>query len=68
VAEQLLPIGLATGATLVRAVDLDTPITTTDVEIKPSTVFSLRQLQDRWSQGAIADAELLAAVDQLATD
>jgi predicted homoserine dehydrogenase-like protein len=68
VAEQLLPIGLATGATLVRAVDMDTPITTTDVEIKPSTVFSLRQLQDRWSQGAIADAELLAAVDQLATD
>jgi hypothetical protein len=47
---------------------MDTPITAADVEIKPSTVYSLRQLQDQWSQGAIAGAELLAAIDQLATD
>jgi predicted homoserine dehydrogenase-like protein len=67
-AEQLLPIGLANGARVVRPVAMDTPITAADVEIKPSTVYSLRQLQDQWSQGAIADAELLAAVDQLATD
>jgi predicted homoserine dehydrogenase-like protein len=67
-AEQLLPIGLANGARVVRAVAMDTPITGADVEIKPSTVYSLRQLQDQWSQRAIADAELLAAVDQLATD
>ena len=46
----------------------NTPITTDDVEIKPSTVYSLRQLQDQWSQGAIAGSELLAAIDQLATD
>lgn len=67
-AERLLPIGLAAGATVTRAVAMDTPITAADVEIKPSTVYSLRQLQDQWSQGAIADAELLTAVDQLATD
>jgi predicted homoserine dehydrogenase-like protein len=66
--EQLLPIGLASGARVVRAVAMDTPITAADVEIKPSTVYSLRQLQDQWSQGAIAGAELLAAIDQLATD
>jgi len=66
--EGLLPIGLAAGATVTRSIAMDTPITTADVEIKPSTVYSLRGLQDRWSQGAIAESELLAAVDQLATD
>ncbi len=67
-AESLLPIGLANGAKVIRPVAMDTPITSADVEIKPSTVYSLRQLQDQWSQGSIADAELLAAVDRLATD
>ncbi len=67
-AEGLLPIGLAAGARVVRPVAMDTPITTADIEIKPSTVYSLRQLQERWSQGAIAESELLAAIDQLATD
>jgi predicted homoserine dehydrogenase-like protein len=67
-AEGLLPIGLAAGAKVVRPVAIDTPITSADVEIAPSTVYSLRQLQDRWSQGAIAPAELLAAVDALAND
>jgi predicted homoserine dehydrogenase-like protein len=67
-ADGLLPIGLANAARVVRPVAMDTPITLADVEVKPSTVFSLRQLQDQWSQGAIAEAELLAAIDQLATD
>lgn len=67
-AEALLPIGLANGARVVRPVAVDTPITAADVEIRSSTVYSLRQLQDQWSQGAIADPELLAAIDQLATD
>ena len=67
-AEGLLPIGLANAARVIRPVAMDTPITLADVEIKPSTVFSLRQLQDQWSQGAIAEAELLVAIDQLATD
>ncbi len=67
-AEGLLPIGLASGARVTRPVAMDTPITTADVEIKPSTVYSLRQLQDQWSQGAITDDRLLSAIDQLATD
>jgi predicted homoserine dehydrogenase-like protein len=67
-AERLLPIGLASGAKVVRSVAMDSPITFADVEVKPSTVYSLRQLQDRWSQGAIAESELLAAVDRLAGD
>ncbi len=67
-AEGLLPIGLASGARIVRPLAMDTPITAADVEIKPSTVYSLRQLQDQWSDGLIAEPELLSAVDQLATD
>ncbi len=66
--EGLLPIGLANGAKVIRPVTMDTPITTTDVEIRPSTVYSLRQLQDQWSDGSIAEPELLSAIDQLATD
>jgi predicted homoserine dehydrogenase-like protein len=67
-AEGLLPIGLANGARIVRPLAMDTPITAADVEITPSTVYSLRQLQDQWSQGSINDADLLGAVDQLAAD
>ncbi|MEX1335582.1 MAG: SAF domain-containing protein, partial [Candidatus Limnocylindrales bacterium] len=67
-AEGLLPIGLAKGARVVRPVAMDAPITSADVEIEPSTVHSLRRLQDRWTQGAIGDDELLAAVDGLAND
>lgn len=66
--EGLMPIGLAAGATVVRPIARDTPITVADVEIRPSTVYRLRHLQDQWSQGAITEAALLAAVDQLATD
>jgi predicted homoserine dehydrogenase-like protein len=67
-AEGLLPIGLAKGARLVRPVAMDSPISDADVEIAPSTVHRLRQLQERWSDGAISEADLLAAVDQLGTD
>jgi len=67
-AECLLPIGLAKGAKLLRPVKMDTPITCKDVEIKPSTVYSLRQLQEQWFEGAISEAELLKAVDGLARD
>jgi predicted homoserine dehydrogenase-like protein len=66
-AEGLLPIGLAKGARLVRAVAMDSPITCADVEIAPSTVHDLRQLQERWFRAAISDDELLAAVDELGT-
>ena len=67
-AEDLLPIGLAKGARLVRAVPMDTPITRADVETEPSTVASLHRLQELWFEGAIGEPELLAAVDALATD
>lgn len=67
-AEGLLPIGLAKGARLIRAVAVDTPITSADVEIEPSTVSSLRQMQERWFAGTIGEPELLAAVNQLAND
>lgn len=66
--EGLLPIGLANGSRVVRPVAMDTPITTADVQIKPSTVHDLRRLQDEWSQGAITDTDLLSAIDQLARD
>ena len=61
-------VGIDVGAKVVRPIAMDTPITTADVEIKPSTVASLRQLQDQWSRGTIAESELLTAIDQLATD
>ncbi len=66
-AECLLPIGLAKGAKLIRPVKMDAPITCKDVEIKPSTVYSLRQLQELWFEGKIDESELLKKVDALAT-
>ena len=67
-AECLLPIGLAKGAKIIRPVKMDTPITCADVEVKPSTVYSLHQLQEQWFEGTIHEPELLKAVDALALD
>ncbi|MBI4926667.1 MAG: hypothetical protein HY835_02800 [Anaerolineae bacterium] len=67
-AECLLPIGLAKGARVIRPIQMDAPITCADVEIKPSTVYSLRQLQEQWFEGKISEPELLKAVDELAAD
>ena len=47
---------------------MDRPITFADVEIAPSTVYRLRQLQEQWFEGAISESHLLMAVDQLGTD
>jgi predicted homoserine dehydrogenase-like protein len=66
--ECLLPIGLAKGAKLIRPVKMDTPITCLDVEVKPSVVQSLRQLQEQWFEGTIHELDLLNAVDALAND
>jgi predicted homoserine dehydrogenase-like protein len=66
--ECLLPIGLAKGARLIRPVAMDTPITTRDVEMKPSTILELRNLQDAWYRGVYSEAELLRAVDGLANE
>ncbi len=67
--EQLLPIGLAKGARIIRAVHKDAPITLEDVELhEPSTVLSLRRLQDAWMADEIDEQKLLKSVDELATD
>ncbi len=64
--EGLLPIGLAKGASLVRSVRKDTPITFADVELnEPCTVLSLRRFQDMWMAGEVAEEELLRSIDQL---
>ncbi len=67
-AEGLLPIGLAKGSTLVRAVPIDQPISYDDVIVKPSTVLEMRRLQDTWMEGRVSEDDLLAAVDQLSND
>ena len=65
-AERLLPIGLAKGARVVRPVAIDTPVTLDDVELRrPSTLLTLRELQERWIAGEIGEEELLAALEGL---
>jgi predicted homoserine dehydrogenase-like protein len=67
--ENLLPVGLAKGARLIRPVAVDTPLTYADVELhEPSTILALRRLQDMWMAGDIAGDDLLRAVDALAND
>lgn len=67
-AECLLPIGLAKVARVIRPIKMDTPITYADVEIKPSTIYSLRQFQDLWMNGKISEIDLEATLDALAND
>jgi predicted homoserine dehydrogenase-like protein len=67
-AECLLPIGLAKGAKVVRLITMDSPITCADVEMRPSTILDLRNLQDAWFAGVIDEAELEKRVDLLAND
>ncbi len=62
--DRLLPIGLAKGARLTKAVAADTPIRYDDVELcESSTVLRLRRLQDRWMAGQIGGKELLQSLD-----
>jgi len=67
-AEQLLPIGLAKGARVIRPVSIDTPITCADVEMRPSTLLTLHRYQEAWFAGQISEAELEKKVDGLAND
>jgi predicted homoserine dehydrogenase-like protein len=67
-AEQLLPIGLAKGARVIRPVCIDTPITCADVEMRPSTLLTLHRYQEAWFAGQISEAELEKKVDGLAND
>lgn len=65
-AEGLLPVGLAKGATVRRPVERDQPLTYAAVALRePSTVLSLRRLQDAWAAGALDEAALAPAIERL---
>lgn len=64
--ENLLPIGLAAGSTVMKPVKKDNPITMDDVAVNPSTVYALWKLQNRWMAGEISKKDLLREVDGLA--
>lgn len=63
--ENLLPTGLAFGAKVKNAVAKDEPIRMSDVEIKPSTIYTLRKIQDEWMNGYLADDELYKKVSEV---
>jgi len=66
--ECLLPIGLAKGARVLRPIPKDQPITCQDVDIKPTMIYRLRQLQDMWFEKQISENALMQAIDQLANE
>ena len=67
--ENLLPIGLAKDAKLVKPVGQDTPLHYDDVELfESSTVLLLRRLQDQWMAGRIGEQELLESLDAIILD
>ena len=64
--ENLLPIGLAKDAKVKNVIPMDKPICIDDVEVKPSTVYSLWNLQNEWMAGKLTEAELLSKLDAVA--
>jgi predicted homoserine dehydrogenase-like protein len=68
-ADNLLPVGLAKRATLVRTVAQDDPIRYDDVTLdETSTLLRLRRLQDHWMAGQIDEQELLESLDAIMVD
>ena len=66
VAENLLPVGLAKGAILKRPVRQDHPIRYDDVQLRePSTVLTLRRLQDAWMAGRMGERQLLESIEAI---
>lgn len=65
-ADRLLPTGFAKGSKVVRDVKMDTPITLDDVEVCPSTVYTLWQLQNDWMEDKLSEDDLLTKVDAIA--
>ena len=63
--EGLLPIGLAKGAVIQKPISKDAPIKYSDVQLKPSAILQLRQLQDKWFNGEIQEGELLEQLDHM---
>ena len=67
--ENLLPVGLAKGAKVIRAVSQDRPIMCNDVELhEPSTVLALRRLQDAWMGSRMEEDALALSMDAMAID
>ncbi|OHB66177.1 MAG: hypothetical protein A2Y77_04575 [Planctomycetes bacterium RBG_13_62_9] len=67
--ERLLPVGLAKGARLEKAVEVDQPITYEHVELhEPSTILDLRRLQDAWMAGRVTERELASSMDSMAIE
>lgn len=63
--DHLLPIGLAKGAKVTRSIKKDEPIHFDEVDVVPSTVYSLWRLQNQWMSAQITEKALLNAVDAL---
>jgi predicted homoserine dehydrogenase-like protein len=64
VAENLLPVGLAKGARVKRPVAQDRPICYDDIELRePSTILTLRRLQDAWMAGRMDEQPLLKSIE-----
>ena len=64
-----LPLGLAQGAVVRRAVSKGQVITCNDVELPAgSTLVALRRLQDAWLAGELPEAELVKRVDAVTRD
>jgi predicted homoserine dehydrogenase-like protein len=67
-AEKLLPAGLAKGARVKHPIPIDHPINLEDVDLQPSTLLTLRKLQDLWIEKTISETELEHQLDQLALE
>lgn len=67
--ERLLPVGLAKGARVIKPVEQDQPITYEHVQLhEPSTILSLRRLQDAWMAGRVDENTLAASLDEMGMD
>jgi predicted homoserine dehydrogenase-like protein len=66
-AEDALPLGLAKGAVLRRALPKGAVVGYGDVELpSDSVVTRLRRLQDAWREGSLNEGALLQAIDEMA--
>lgn len=67
--EDLLPIGLAKGAKVIRPVSKDMPLRYDDIELRePSTILDLRRFQDKWMAGQIDEQTLFSRIDSISVD
>jgi predicted homoserine dehydrogenase-like protein len=68
-AQRALPVGIAKGAEVTRAVKKDDIITYDDVRLpEHSVIIALRRIQDAWMAGEITDSHLRQELDQIAVN